>query len=156
LPVEEIASLEAVDVAAQGRPQAQRVLAGEVTALVHGTKGLAAALRITEALFSGNASDLSEEDFEQLGQDGLPFSQITDSQLLDTPLTNLLTDCGMAKAGREVKDALARNSVVINGIPQGSADNMATSRTFAAEKALYGRFFLVRLGKKKYHLFERI
>ena len=156
LPVEEIASIESADASAQGRPKAQRVLAGEVTALVHGDDGLAAALRITEALFSGNSSDLSEQDFEQLGQDGLPSSQISDSQLSDTPLTNLLTDCGMAKAGREVKDALARNSVMINGRSQGSEDNMATSTSFALEKALYGRFFLVRLGKKKYHLFERI
>ena len=127
-----------------------------MTALVHGNEGLDAARRITEALFSGDTNDLSEEDFEQLGQDGLPSSQISDSQLSDTPLTNLLTDCGMAKAGREVKDALARNSVMINGRSQGSEDNMATSTSFALEKALYGRFFLVRLGKKKYHLFERI
>ena len=156
LPVEEIAGIEAADAAAQGRPQAQRVLAGEVTELVHGNEGLDAARRITEALFSGDTNDLSEEDFEQLGQDGLPSSQISDSQLYDMPLTNLLTDCGMAKAGREVKDALARNSVMINGRSQGSEDNMATGTSFALEKALYGRFFLVRLGKKKYHLFERI
>ncbi len=29
-----------------------------------------------------------------------------------------------------------------------------TAAVFAAERALFGRFFLVRLGKKKYHLFE--
>ncbi len=41
-------------------------------------------------------------------------------------LTNLLTDCGMAKAGREVKDALGRNSVFINGVAKGAEDNMST------------------------------
>ena len=156
LPLEEILSIEEADAAAQGRPQAQRLLAGEVTALVHGQTGLDAALRITEALFSGNPCDLSEQDFEQLGQDGLPSSQITASHIVDTPLTNLLTDCGMAKAGREVKDALARNSVTVNGAAKGTGDNMDTDAIFAEAKAIYGRFYLVRLGKKKYHLFERI
>jgi tyrosyl-tRNA synthetase len=156
LPLEEILSIEEADAAAQGRPQAQRLLAGEVTALVHGQTGLDAALRITEALFSGNPNDLSEQDFEQLGQDGLPSSQITASHIMDTPLTNLLTDCGMAKAGREVKDALARNSVTVNGAAKGIGDNMDTDAIFDESKAIYGRFYLVRLGKKKYHLFERI
>lgn len=156
LPLEEIVNIEDADGAAQGRPEAQRVLAGEVTALVHGQKGLDAALRITEALFSGNPNDLSEQDFEQLGQDGLPSSQITASYIVDTPLTNLLTDCGMAKAGREVKDALARSSVTVNGAAKGVEDNMNAEAIFAEARAIYGRFFLVRLGKKKYHLFERI
>jgi len=62
----------------------------------------------------------------------------------------------MAKAGREVKDALGRNSVFINGVAKGAADNMSTQDSFSVEHALYRRFFLVRLGKKKYHLFERV
>jgi hypothetical protein len=33
---------------------------------------------------------------------------------------------------------------------------MSAPQSFAVEHALHGRFFLVRLGKKKYHLFERI
>ena len=60
----------------------------------------------------------------------------------------------MVKAGREVKDALGRNSVIVNGIPKGSADNMNAQQIFSVDNALYGRFFMVRLGKKKYHLFE--
>ena len=60
----------------------------------------------------------------------------------------------MVKAGREVKDALGRNSVFINGIAKGAEDNMNSAEIFAPKQALFGRFFLVRLGKKKYHLFE--
>ena len=156
LPLEEIEAIEAADNVAEGRPQAQGILAREATALVHGEQGLNAALRITQALFSGDPNQLSEQDFEQLGQDGLPCSQLSDADLVEKPLTNLLTDCGMAKAGREVKDALGRNSVFINGVAKGAADNMSTQDSFSVEHALYGRFFLVRLGKKKYHLFERV
>ena len=155
LPLEEIDAIEAADAAADGRPQAQAVLAREATKLVHGDEGLNGALRITEALFSGDPDALSEQDFQQLRQDGLPSSVLGDKGLQDIPLTHLLTECGMAKAGREVKDALGRNSVFVNGQPKGVKDNMNTALIFGSEQALYGRFFLVRLGKKTYHIFER-
>jgi tyrosyl-tRNA synthetase len=156
LPLGEIDAIEAADTAAEGRPQAQAALAREATKLVHGDEGLNAALRITEALFSGDPNALSEQDFQQLRQDGLPSSLLADADLQDNPLTNLLTECGLAKAGREVKDALGRNSVFVNGQPRGVKDNMNSVSIFASEQALYGRFFLVRLGKKKYQIFERL
>ena len=155
LPVEEIEQIEAADAATEGRPQAQSILAREATVLVHGEQGLDAALRITQAMFSGELNDLSEQDLEQLCQDGLPSSRLSADDLTDKPLTLLLTECGMVKAGREVKDALGRDSVFINAVAKGAVDNMNNAENFAESKALYGRFFLVRLGKKKYHLFER-
>jgi len=154
LPLEEINTIEAEDANAQGRPQAQGILAREVTELVHGKAGLDAALRITDALFSGESGDLSEQDLQQLRQDGLPSSSLGGDELAQKPLTQLFVDAGMVKAGREVKDALGRNSVFINGSAKGSEDNMNAQQLFSADNALYGRFFLVRIGKKKYHLFE--
>jgi tyrosyl-tRNA synthetase len=154
LTIERIEEIEAEDASTQGRPQAQGVLAKEATELVHGKQGLDAALRITDALFSGNSADLSENDLEQLRQDGLPSSTLEGEKLSQTPLTQLFAEAGMVKAGREVKDALGRNSVFINGIAKGSEDNMSAEQLFSKSNALYGRFFLVRLGKKKYHLFE--
>ena len=156
LSIEEIAEVEESDRQAQGRPQAQALLAREATKLVHGEGGLAAALRITDALFNGEPDQLSETDFEHLRLDGMPSSELCDADLVDKPITNLLTDCGMTKAGREVKDALGRNSVFINGIAKGAEDNMKAAESFAGDRALFGRFYLVRLGKKKYHLFERV
>jgi tyrosyl-tRNA synthetase len=154
LAIEKIEAIESEDAATEGRPQAQKILAQEVTELVHGKQGLEAAVRITDALFSGNSAELPENDLEQLCQDGLPSSSLTSINLAETPLTQLFTDAGMVKVGREVKDALGRNSVIVNGIPKGSADNMNAQQIFSLDNALYGRFFMVRLGKKKYHLFE--
>lgn len=152
LSVERIAEIEAEDVAAQGRPQAQSILAEEVTRLVHGDGGLEAAQRITDSLFSGDAASLSEPDLEQLGLDGLPSTELNLSALPET-VTQLLTDCGMAGSGKQVKDALQRAAVIVNGETVEMAQNGAPASVFAAERALFDRFFLVRLGKKKYHLF---
>lgn len=154
LSVNRIAEIEAEDREAEGRPSGQRVLAEEMTRLIHGDEGLLAARRITESMFSGTLQELSEGDLEQLALDGLPSSKLKLSQLAGTPLTTLLTDCGMVKAGREVKDALSRSAVLINGEPKSAEDNMKAEQCFEQTGALYGRFFLVRLGKKKNHLFE--
>ena len=156
LPLAEISDIESEDKAATGRPKAQSILAREVTALVHGDDGLDAALRITEAMFSGELADLSEQDFQQLCQDGLPSSSLTDLDLQDKPLTNLLVEVGMVKSGREVKDALSRNSVLVNGQAKGLEDNMRTADLFSSKGGIYSSYYLVKLGKKKYHLFQRI
>jgi tyrosyl-tRNA synthetase len=44
--------------------------------------------------------------------------------------------------------------VTVNNRALGWEANAAVDSCFNAAEALYGRFFLVRLGKKKYHLFE--
>jgi tyrosyl-tRNA synthetase len=154
LKAEEIDDLEKQDQQRAGRPQAQSVLAREVTSLVHGEEGLGAALRISEAMFSGCLDELSENDLEQIKLDGLPFTLLQRQDLEGVALTQLLTDSGMVKAGREVKDALARNAVLINGVSKSSSDNMDLPGCFAQEAAMYERFYIVKLGKKKYHLFE--
>ncbi|MBL4566738.1 MAG: tyrosine--tRNA ligase [Porticoccus sp.] len=156
LSIKEIEEIEQSDAEIQGRKSAQGVLARQVTELVHGSGGLSAAERITEALFSGGIETLSEDDFEQLKQDGLPASDLSSENLDGKPLTSLFTECGVVKAGREVKDALGRNAVWVNGVAKGPEDNMKAVECFAPEKALYGRFFMVKLGKKKHHLFELV
>ena len=73
MSIEEINALEEEDKNSGKAPRAQYVLAEQVTRLVHGEDGLQAAKRITECLFSGSLSALSEADFEQLAQDGVPL-----------------------------------------------------------------------------------
>ncbi len=154
LPVAEIARIEAEDAAAEGRPQAQSVLAREMTSMIHGEEGLAAAQRITEALFSGELSELSASDLAQIKMDGLPSSDIVPADLSEMPLTSLLAEHGMAASGKQVKDALQRNSVFVNGIAYGMDANMQVPEVFSVGSAMHEKYFVVRLGKKKYHLFE--
>ena len=154
LSVERIAEIEAHDAELRGRKTAQPILAEEVTRLVHGDEALVSAKRITEALFSGDIASLTENEFEQIRLDGLPSGELASGQISDKPLTTLFAECGMVKAGREVKDALGRNAVLVNGVAKGAEDNMKAAEIFTADNALYGRFFLVKLGKKKHHLFE--
>ncbi|KZX58443.1 tyrosine--tRNA ligase [Halioglobus sp. HI00S01] len=153
LDVAEIDALEKADAERQGRPEAQSVLAREVTRLVHGDEGLAAAERITESLFSGSIEGLSESDLDQLRLDGLPSSAVARSEFPET-VTQLLTEAGMASSGKQVKDALGRNAVLVNNQAIGWEQNADVAACFTSDAARFGRYYLVKLGKKKYHLFE--
>lgn len=152
LGVNEIDAIEGADRQRDGRPEAQGILAREVTRLVHGEEGLAAAERISHALFSGDITDLSAADLEQLRLDGLPSSTLP-KDFSGQSLISLLVDAGMAPSGKPVKDALGRSAVLINGEAKGMGSNAAPAAVFSADKALSDSYFIVRLGKKKYHLF---
>ena len=123
--------------------------------MVHGQDGLDAAQRITESLFKGTIATLAESDVLQLRQDGLPASTIARTHFPET-LTQMLTDAGMASSGKQVKDALGRNAVTVNDRVLGLDDNGEVAACFSPADAVFGRFYLVKLGKKKYHLFEVI
>lgn len=152
LSVADIDALEQADAERQGKPEAQAILAREVTRLVHGESGLVAAQRITEALFSGDLASLDEADFAQLAQDGLPSSPLVLASLAETPLTQLLSEAELAN-GKQVKDALKNRAVLVNGNAIGMEAIADTAAVFSAEHAKFDKYFLVKLGKKKHHLF---
>ncbi len=150
----QIEEIEDADRAAIGRPQGQQIIADELTRLVHGESGLVAARQITEALFSGDVRSLSASDLGQLKLDGLPCTALKESDMDGVSLTQLFTDAGLAVSGKQVKDALGNRAVFINADAIGAESNMNMGECFARDRALHGRFYLARLGKKKYHLFE--
>ncbi|NRA22317.1 MAG: tyrosine--tRNA ligase [Oceanospirillaceae bacterium] len=157
LEVAEIAKIEEEDKARQGRPEAQSILAREVTELVHGKAGLNAAMRITEALFSGDINRLDENDFKQLAQDGLPSCQIEDLELgednlTETPFSRILSQAGLG-AGKQIMDALKRNAISVNGVVIKEEQNFKSAEIFSRENSVYEQYFLVKLGKKKHYLF---
>jgi len=156
LSVEEINAIEAADQAREGRPEGQAVLAREVTKLVHGDDALEAALRITQALFSGDLSELSESDLEQISQDGLPSSELSAQSFEDQTLIGLLVDAGMANSGKQVKDALGRSAVIINGAPAAMDVNGSPADVLNSEVAMFGKYLMVKMGKKKHHLFKLV
>ncbi|WP_265420666.1 tyrosine--tRNA ligase [Aeromonas salmonicida] len=137
----EIAELEAEDAKRQGRKQAQQVLANELTELVHGKAALAAVQRISELLFSGDVARLGESDLAQLAQDGMPSSTVSG----ETDLVSLLVSCGLANSKRIARELLAAGAISLNGA-------IKLDEQLAAEDRLFGRYLLLRRGKKQYQL----
>ena len=144
IDVAEIAAIEERDKAAQGRPEAQGILAKEVTRLVHGEEGLASAMRITQALFSGDLASLSESDLEQLAQDGLPTTQLEQSE---AGLVELLTASELAKSNKMAREFISNGAVSVNGEKLNDPQ-----LTLQASDALYGKYSVVKRGKKLFSL----
>lgn len=143
MSLSEIDALEAEDAKRQGRKQAQQVLANELTELVHGKAALAAVQRISELLFSGDVARLGESDLAQLAQDGMPSSTVSG----ETDLVSLLVSCGLANSRRIARELLAVGAISLNGVLKQDDQLSATDR-------LFGRYLLLRRGKKQYHLVE--
>ena len=139
----EIAELEAEDAERQGRKQAQQVLANELTELVHGKAALAAVQRISELLFSGDVARLGESDLAQVAQDGMPSCTVGG----ETDLVTLLVECGLANSKRIARELLAAGAISLNGVLKQDDQLSATDR-------LFGRYLLLRRGKKQYQLVE--
>ncbi|MFM4856669.1 tyrosine--tRNA ligase [Aeromonas hydrophila] len=141
MSLSEIEALEVEDAKRQGRKLAQQVLADELTELVHGKGALAAVQRISELLFSGEVARLGESDLAQLAQDGMPGWRIEG----ETGLVTLLVESGLANSRRIARELLAAGAISLNGEIRRDEPLTATDR-------LFGRYLLLRRGKKQYRL----
>ena len=111
---------------------------------MHGEQGLTAAARISEALFSGDIATLTPEDLQQLELDGLPCSAITANA---KGIVEVLVAGELAKSNKMAREFIANNAVSVNGQLVSEPDFELT-----ADKALHGKYFVLKRGKKLFHL----
>jgi tyrosyl-tRNA synthetase len=105
---------------------------------------LLAAERISRALFSGELSDLTIGDFEQLRQDGLPSTTINRAEI---QIVDALVETGLATSNRAAREFVASNAVSGNGEKIISPEHLLRT-----EKAVFGKYFILKRGKKLFHL----
>ncbi len=141
---DEIDAIEAADKQASGKPQAQRVLAETITRFVHGEEGLAAAQRISQALFSGEVAALSRSELQQLELDGLRCQDVSFEQTLE----EAMVASELASSKRQARELIDQNAVRING---ERAEQGPLSQAFA----LFDQYWIVQKGKKHFRLFKR-
>lgn len=143
LSVEEIDAIEEKDKNSGTKPEAQRILAEEMTRLIHGEEALAAAQRISENLFAEDQSRLTESDFEQLALDGLPAFHVSGS----LSIVQALVSSGLAKSNNEARGFVAQGAVVVNGGKINADDYMLSEND-----KRFGRYTIVRRGKRNHAL----
>ena len=154
LSIEEIDAIEAKDKASGTKPEAQRILAEEMTRLIHDEEALAAAQRISESLFAENQSHLTESDFEQLALDGLPTFEVSES----LNVVETLVKTGLASSNKEARGFVNSKAVLINGKPaEANNPNHAAEKPDDAymltdEHKRFGKYTIVRRGKRNHAL----
>jgi tyrosyl-tRNA synthetase len=147
---ERIQELEAGQLADPGARPAQRALAAHVTELLHGSDGLAQAQKATEALFSGNISELPLSTIRELFATA-PTATLSRERLsAGYAAIELLVDAGVAKSKREAREFLGNGAISING----RAASPDTS--LSLEWALHGEVLLIRRGKKTWHVVQLV
>ncbi|HEZ1519284.1 TPA: tyrosine--tRNA ligase [Neisseria meningitidis] len=154
LSIEEIDAVEAKDQASGSKPEAQRILAEEMTRLIHGEEALAAAQRISESLFAEDQSSLTESDFEQLALDGLPTFEVSES----LNVVETLVKTGLASSNKEARGFVNNKAVLLNGKPaEANNPNHAAERPDDAclltdEHKRFGKYTILRRGKRNHAL----
>lgn len=146
LSLDEIAKIEEEFLKAPETRSAQKILAKEVTTLVHGEKAYEQAVHISEALFSGEIKGLSSEEIKQ-GFKGVPTYKVSPEDSLS--LVELLVQSKIEASKRQAREDVQNGAIYINGERiQDLAYELSES------DQLDKQFIVVRRGKKKYFLLE--
>ena len=154
LSIEEIDAIEAKDKASGTKPEAQRILAEEMTRLIHGEAALQAAQRISESLFAEDQSNLTESDFEQLALDGLPAFEVSD----DLNVVEALVKTGLASSNKEARGFVNSKAVLLNGQaaelnnPNHAAERPDDAYLLTDAHKRFGKYTIVRRGKRNHAL----
>jgi len=128
---EEILRLETEEVAKNPQNRiAQKVLARELTKMIHGEKGSKKAEEITNALFGGDIKKLSEKDIESAFKD-MPYFETEKKEPID--MVNLLVDAKISESKRQAKEDIENHAI----------------STYEFNKCM-----IVRRGKKNYFLIK--
>ena len=145
------AELEALDQSCSQQPhlrQSQKRLAEELTLLVHGDAGLAAARNATEVFFGAEIENLNDAQlgdiFADVPSNTLPRSRLEGEGLA---LVEALIEAGLAKTKSDARRTIEQGGAYINNRPRTDVNTKLTPADLASETVL-----VVRSGKKKYGL----
>ena len=137
--------IEQLEKAVQEEPhlrKAQKVLAEELTRLIHGEDSLQQAIKISQALFSGDVSSLSAAEIAQGFKDVPAYTSQEEENLVD-----LLVAAKISPSKRQAREDIANGAVSVNG-------EKITDSAYALTETdrIEGQFTIIRRGKKKYTL----
>lgn len=145
----EIEPLEAAHAANPGAREAHKALAREVTRLVHGQAALDAALKASAILFGAEIGDTSEETFLDVAGE-IPTVDLPRERLAAVPglgLTDALVLTALETSKGNARKAIEAGGAYVNNL---RSDPAQPTRVLTGADLLFGRYILLRKGKKSY------
>lgn len=146
----EIEELEAKHAANPGARDAHKALAREVTRLVHGDAALAAALKASEILFGAEIGDTPEETFRDVVGE-VPTKALERSKLeaTGTSLIDLLVASALAPSKGQARKDIEGGGIYLNNVRVAEV-----TRAVTANDLLFGKYLLLRKGKRTYAVLD--
>ncbi|EOA8442345.1 tyrosine--tRNA ligase [Staphylococcus aureus] len=123
--------------------EAQKTLAEEVTKFIHGEDALNDAIRISQALFSGDLKSLSAKELKDGFKDVPQVTLSNDT----TNIVEVLIETGISPSKRQAREDVNNGAIYINGERQQDVNY-----ALAPEDKIDGEFTIIRRGKKKYFM----
>ncbi len=145
---EEIAELEESMRAEPEKRTAQRELARQVAAMVHGQTELEKALRASEVLFGKEISGLSVDDILDIFAD-VPSTELDRSKLDGLTLGDALVLSGLAPSKGEAKRLVQGGGAAVNN---RRADDVR--QPISPSDLIDGQLLVLRRGGRHYHLIK--
>lgn len=122
--------------------EAHKILAREVITDLHGEEAYLEAVNISEALFSGNIENFTENDIKDAFKGIEPFKIDEDMSLVD-----LLIYGGICSSKREAREFISNGSISVNGKKVTDLDLVISN-----DISLCSKYIIIRRGKKKYYI----
>jgi len=117
-----------------------------MTRMIHGEEALNQAIKISEALFSGEIRNLSASEIKQ-GFKDVPSYEHTTGE--DINIVDLLLDAKISPSKRQAREDVGNGAVSVNG------ERITELEYVLSEKdRIEGQFTVIRRGKKKYFLIK--
>ena len=146
LSLEEIKSIENAHAEHPEWREGQNRLALEITALVHGAETAQSNVRAARILFGGSLDGIEERDLLTAAAE-MPRTARTDT--LPVPLVDVLVESGLCKSKSMARKDISGGGIYVNNNRMGGENAQISSSDL-----LFGRYVLLRKGKKNYHLLE--
>ncbi|HUY63190.1 MAG TPA: tyrosine--tRNA ligase [Acidimicrobiales bacterium] len=144
---DELLALEQVTAAHPERRQAQRVLARELCALVHGADDAARAEHASEALYSEAIASLDESTLLEVCAEA-PTSTWPRTGLDEgVALVDLLASSGLSGSKSQARSAVTQGGVYVNNQRVTGLD-----AHLGRDDLLFDRYVVLRRGRREYHL----
>jgi tyrosyl-tRNA synthetase len=143
---EEIESLEKKHAENPGAREAHKALARAVTDLVHGPNATAEAIRASEILFGGGLEGISEATFNDIVGE-VPSKEIEMNKLAGAglPFVELLVHSGLCPSKGQARKDVEGGGAYLNNVREGNFQRAVT-----ASDLLFGKYLLLRKGKRNY------
>ncbi len=142
LSKEEIEAIEKRHLENPHLREAHKALAREVITDLHGKEEYEKAVKISEALFSGNVKSLSKDEILMCFKDVPSFDIKEGVKLID-----MLIDNGICSSKREAREFIKAGSISIND-SKVSDEEMALDKSLAID----GEILVIKRGKKKNYI----
>ena len=143
LSIEEIQELEQKHQISPEKREAHKRLAEEVITFLHGKEEYNKAVKMSEALFSGDIKSLTKEEIEICFK-GVPEVTITSLNLLDT-----LIQSKICSSKREARECITNGAISINGDKITDPSYELTDKDFIEDA------IIIKRGKKNYYIGKR-